>query len=117
MPWVDKDRCIGCGICVDECPVDIIFLEDDIAGIDMTGCIHCGKCHDVCSEDAVRHDSEKTPDRIKANIEQIKKFMDDCEKYLGNKDERGKCLTRMKKHFNNEKVIDEKTLEELESID
>jgi ferredoxin len=117
VPWVDKDRCIGCGICVDECPVDTILLEDDIAVIDMSGCIHCGKCHDVCLEDAVRHDSEKTPDRVKSNIEQTKKFMDACEKSLGDKDERKKCLKRMKKHFNNEKTIAEKTLEELDLID
>jgi ferredoxin len=117
MPWVDIDKCIGCGICVDECPIDTIFIEDDTAVIDMSGCIHCGKCHDVCPEDAVRHDSEKAPARVKANIEETIKFMDACEKYLEDKSERQKCLNRMKKHFNNEKAIAEKTLEELKKID
>ncbi len=116
MPWVDKERCIGCGICVDECPTDTIFIKDDFADIDMSGCIHCGKCHVVCPEDAVRHDSEKTPDRIKANIEETQRFMEACEKYLGSRDERQKCLTRMKRHFNNERIIAEKTLKELDTL-
>ena len=33
MPWVAKDMCIGCGICVEECPVDAIVMEDDVAEI------------------------------------------------------------------------------------
>lgn len=116
MPWVDEDKCIGCGICIDECPVDTISIENDTAWIDMAGCIHCGRCHDVCPEDAVRHDSEKASDRVKMNVEETKKFMDACEKYLKSESERQKCLNRMKKHFNNEMIIAEKTLEELKSL-
>jgi formate hydrogenlyase subunit 6/NADH:ubiquinone oxidoreductase subunit I len=48
MPWVDKDKCVSCGICVEECPVDTIFIKDEKAEIDMIGCIRCGRCHDVC---------------------------------------------------------------------
>lgn len=35
MPWIDENGCIGCGICVDECPVDTIYMEDDKAIVDM----------------------------------------------------------------------------------
>lgn len=59
MPWIDKERCIGCGICVDECPADAISIENGKAIIDMEKCIRCGKCHDACPHNAVRHDSEK----------------------------------------------------------
>lgn len=116
MPWVDKDKCIGCGDCVDECPVNTIFIKDEKAEIDMEGCIRCGKCHDVCTEDAVRHDSEKVPDKVKANVMETKKFMDACEKYLGDAGEGQKCLDRMIKHFKSKKIIAEKTLDELESL-
>jgi len=34
--------CIGCGICVEECPVDAIVMEDEMAEIYMNDCIHCG---------------------------------------------------------------------------
>jgi len=80
MPWIDKNKCVGCGICVEECPVDAILMENEVAEINMNDCIRCGKCHDVCPEEAVRHDSEKIPDEVKANVEKTKNFMDACAK-------------------------------------
>jgi len=116
MPWVDKDKCRGCGTCVEECPVDTILMENELAEINMDDCIHCGKCHDVCPEEAVRHDSEKIPDEVKANVMETQKFMDACVKYLGRSEERQKCLNRMIKHFKKEKVVAEKTIEGLELL-
>ena len=116
MPWVDKDMCIGCEICVAECPVDAIVMEDEVAEIHMSDCIHCGRCHDVCDQEAVRHDSEKIPHEVKTNVEETKHFMQACEKYLGNAKERQKCLNRMIKHFNKEKMVADKTIEKLELL-
>ena len=116
MPWVDKDKCTGCGTCIEKCPVEEISMEEEKAKITMDECIHCGICHDVCPEEAVRHDSEKIPEVIKTNVEETKRFMELCAKYLGDTKEKDKCLTRMKKHFKREKLIAEKTLEELEKI-
>jgi len=59
MPWVDKDKCVGCGICIRECPVDAIFMKEGKAIIGMKKCIRCKKCHEICPKGAVRHDSEK----------------------------------------------------------
>lgn len=28
--YIDPDTCIGCGACVDECPVQAIYDEDDV---------------------------------------------------------------------------------------
>jgi ferredoxin len=116
MPWVDRNICIGCGTCVEECPVGTIVMEDDVAEIHMDKCIHCGKCHDVCEQEAVRHDSEKRAGRTEQNVEETKCFMEACEKYLGDAEERQKCLNRMIKHFNNEKIIAENTLQEIELL-
>jgi len=123
MPWVDEKKCTGCGICVEKCPVDVISLsagqagmEGEKAKINMDECIRCGVCHDVCPQEAVRHDSEKTPEDIKANLEMTKRYMEACVKYLGNSKEGQKCLNRMIKHFNREKLIAEKTLEEIERL-
>jgi len=27
MPWVNQEMCNGCGICIDECPVEAITLK------------------------------------------------------------------------------------------
>jgi len=113
MPWIDKEKCSTCGICIEECPVGAISIQAERAQINMDKCIHCGTCHDVCPQEAVRHDGEKIPEDIKFNVEQTKEFMDLCAKHLGSENEKRKCLERMKKFFNKEKLVAEKTLEEL----
>lgn len=30
MLYIDPDECIDCGVCVDECPVQAIFPEEDL---------------------------------------------------------------------------------------
>lgn len=47
--YVIPEDCIGCGICVNQCPVDaIIMTEDNIAYIDPEACINCGMCASGC---------------------------------------------------------------------
>ena len=53
---------------------------------------------------------------MKSNVEETKYFMEACEKYLGDAKERQKCLNGMIKHFNKEKMVAEKTIEELELL-
>ncbi|WP_280485816.1 4Fe-4S dicluster domain-containing protein, partial [Nocardia cyriacigeorgica] len=31
MLYIDPDTCIDCGACVDACPVEAIFSEDDLS--------------------------------------------------------------------------------------
>ena len=116
MPWIKVEDCNGCGICVGECPVNTIAMKDEEAEIDMDGCIRCGICHDICPQDAVKHDKEKIPEHIDFNVEKTKKYMELCAQYLGDEQEKMKCLNRMMKHFNSQKVIAEKTLERLEKL-
>jgi ferredoxin len=116
MPWIDNDGCVGCGICVKECPVGAILMEDEKAKLNMEECVHCGTCHDVCPEEAVRHDGEKIPEEIKENVGMTKRFMEACVTHLGDAKEGQKCLNRMLKHFNKEKIVAEKSIEELEKL-
>ncbi len=113
---MDEESCTGCGVCVEECPVDTIYMREDIAFIDMDGCIRCGVCHDVCPEEAVRHDSERIPQEVEANIAQTREYMDACAVQLGDEREKQKCLGRMIKHFNKERIVAEKTLEALQAL-
>ena len=116
MPWVDKEKCVGCNVCVEKCPAGAIVMEDRRASINMEKCIRCGTCHDLCQWEAVRHDGEKTPDDVKSNLERTKRYMDLCAEYLGDDKEREKCLQRMIRSFNRDKLVAEKTLEKLEKL-
>lgn len=46
--------CIGCGTCVEKCPMEAIYLENDLAEIDETRCIGCGVCAHLCPQNAMK---------------------------------------------------------------
>ncbi|MGB9441931.1 MAG: response regulator [Desulfobacterales bacterium] len=70
--WVNADRCIGCGECVDVCPVEV--PDDFNAGlanrkaiylpvphaipnpyvIDLVACTRCGACVEICPTQAIQ---------------------------------------------------------------
>lgn len=50
---VDKEKCTGCGECVDSCPLDAIEMDDDTAKVDEDVCSDCGACVDVCPVEAI----------------------------------------------------------------
>ncbi len=54
MIKIDRDKCIGCGVCVDVCPVDALSLDDDEkAVVDEGLCTSCGMCISPCPTDAI----------------------------------------------------------------
>lgn len=50
---VNKETCVGCGTCVDSCPVCAISMVDGKAEINQETCIHCGTCMGVCPVGAI----------------------------------------------------------------
>lgn len=45
--------CIGCKICVKNCPEQTIGFENNLAKIDYTGCTNCGTCVVKCPTKAI----------------------------------------------------------------
>ncbi|MBQ8577738.1 MAG: NADH-quinone oxidoreductase subunit NuoF [Clostridia bacterium] len=58
---IDQEKCIGCGKCARNCPVNTIVKTDYVAPghrlpsmrIDTSKCIKCGACIDGCKFDAI----------------------------------------------------------------
>lgn len=84
---VRKDLCLGCGICAENCPREVISLQVGLAQIDQSRCNRCGICIDVCPQGAItqmilvtRHELQTTvaglrnrTEEIVARIEALKK--------------------------------------------
>ncbi len=51
--WVDKDLCVGCGICKTICAQDAIAIANKKATIDTEKCVGCGRCLSRCPQDAI----------------------------------------------------------------
>ena len=47
------DNCIGCGICVDVCPVDCFHEGPNFLVIDPEECIDCTLCEPECPAEAI----------------------------------------------------------------
>lgn len=52
MAYKITDKCISCGACAAECPVQCISQGETQYKIDQTACISCGTCQGVCPVDA-----------------------------------------------------------------
>lgn len=82
-----RDKCTGCGVCVEVCPVSAISLYEGRARINLLTCIGCEKCVRSCSFGAISC-WDKTSYRASkidlVNLEKLKGFkrvvvVRDCE--------------------------------------
>ena len=53
MIIIDKERCIGCGLCVPDCIAGNLKVENGKAEV-LGSCLQCGHCVAVCAQNAVQ---------------------------------------------------------------
>ncbi len=51
---VNAEKCVGCGECVDVCPVEVFELQDEKSvPVNAEECLGCESCIEVCEEGAI----------------------------------------------------------------
>ncbi|RLI46083.1 4Fe-4S ferredoxin [Candidatus Bathyarchaeota archaeon] len=52
---IDREKCDGCGVCVEICPLDALRLDEDgKAYVKYDECWYCGCCELECPRKAVK---------------------------------------------------------------
>ena len=67
---VDRELCTSCGLCVEECPIAVIFLdryEEKAMKCDL--CQGQPACVDVCEPEALRFEEREWPERSRQQKE------------------------------------------------
>ncbi|MGM0383853.1 MAG: 4Fe-4S binding protein [Thermodesulfobacteriota bacterium] len=51
---VDEEKCIGCGDCVDICPMDVYEIQHEKSvPVNAEECIGCESCIEACEQGAI----------------------------------------------------------------
>ena len=67
-PYVETERCIGCGRCIKICAHDAPVIKDKKATINQDKCVGCGRCIGVCPKDAVSPAGDESFDILNKKI-------------------------------------------------
>ncbi|KAF1073439.1 ferredoxin family protein [Methanogenium sp. MK-MG] len=53
---VDEDACVGCGLCVKDCPMEVFQLQNGVSyPAHPENCMGCLSCHEICPAQALEH--------------------------------------------------------------
>jgi NAD-dependent dihydropyrimidine dehydrogenase PreA subunit len=75
---IDEQFCIGCGLCTNLCPEDVLRMKNGKAYIVYPGdCSHCLECFVYCPTEAVIMGRTAVPKKLDASVrwQQIKETL------------------------------------------
>ncbi len=67
MVKVDKQKCIGCKLCIKDCFVHDIKMIDDKSYVKNQTCFKCGHCIAICPQNAISIDDYNMDEVVECN--------------------------------------------------
>jgi len=77
MLQVNKELCVGCGLCIQNCPRQAINLVGGQAEIDQGRCVPCRICRQVCPQGAIVEMLPVNKEELQTTVIDIKQKVDD----------------------------------------
>lgn len=65
-PIVDNEKCIGCGTCIEVCPMSVYVLKEGKAVVNNDECIACKACEVQCPQEAIKIEEDAEEEVKKA---------------------------------------------------
>lgn len=62
--FIEKEKCVNCGVCLKVCPINNIIIEANTPKI-LERCVRCGACTHNCPKNAIRYKGEKSKARYR----------------------------------------------------
>ena len=77
MLQVKKELCLGCGLCILNCPSQAISLLWGKAEINQGRCISCYQCYQICPQAAIGEEVTISTESLKATIAAMRYKVDE----------------------------------------
>jgi len=72
MIKIRRDECVGCGLCVKNCPCQAIYLINNKAEINQQECNRCRICLPICPRGAIVEIVTASAEEIKSIIDELR---------------------------------------------
>ena len=80
MIHIDPSACIGCGLCVRDCPQKNLTVENGCCAVKREVCLGCGHCVAICPQHTKFLDTAKLAG-VSAMLEKVCVERKTCELY------------------------------------
>ncbi len=79
---VNKQKCIGCGVCQNVCPTEAVVVVKKKAKVSSKKCLGCPNCSGMCPEDAIKLVPRSKPLRLGVDPAEVdqEQLLELCEK-------------------------------------